>query len=144
MEKPLVLPAMMLTALLVMAGALTASSEMDIDYSHNIVGTGTVMTDYRMGSSQTTEAMGRVRGTGEVMNKYLFQSANDSKNVTIEDQFLLSTLPAAREITLADYPQMTRRPGSFRLLGTAGLTALPGGLAAAERNMSSNTSSGQS
>jgi hypothetical protein len=70
------------------------------------------------------------------MNKYLFQSANDSKNVTIEDQFLLSQLPAAHEIALRDYPQMTRRPGSFRLLGFAGPTIWPGGLPAFAGNAS--------
>ena len=91
---------------------------MDIDYSHNVVGTGTVMTDFKMGGEESTIATGRVRGSGEVMNKYVFVS-NNSENISIEDQFLFTKLPAVHEITVADYPQMTRSPISFRLLGTS-------------------------
>jgi len=116
MKTPALSLIIVISALL-MASALTASSNVDIDYSHNVEGTGTVITDYKMGSSQSTEAVGKVRGTGEVMNKYLFQS-NDSENVTIEDQFFFSQAPEAREISINDYPQMTNMTGSFRLLGT--------------------------
>ena len=100
------------------ATAYASSSNMDIDYSHNVVGTGTVMTDFKMGAEESTIATGRVRGSGEVMNKYVFVS-NNSENISIEDQFLFTKLPAVHEITVADYPQMTRRPISFRLLGTS-------------------------
>lgn len=114
-KLPLALLVFALT--MVMAGAYAASSNMDIDYSHNVVGTGTVMTDFKMGSDQSTQATGRVRGSGEVMNKYVFIS-NKSENVSIEDQFLFTQIPDTHEITIRDYPQMTKSPGSFRLLGT--------------------------
>lgn len=117
MKTPAISLIIAMSALLV-ACALTASSNMDIDYSHNVEGTGTVITDYKMGSSLSTEAVGKVRGTGEVMNKYLFQS-NNSKNVTIEDQFFFSQALEPHEISINDYPQMPKMPGSFRLLGTA-------------------------
>ena len=115
MKKPKVVLALLMVA---MVGVFLASSNVDIDYSHNVVGTGTVFTDFKMGSMQSTEAIGRVRGTGEVMNKYLFQS-NASENITIEDQFLLTSTPTAHEITISGYPQMAESPGSFRMLGTA-------------------------
>ena len=124
MNEPLHDLARALIAILVtIAFAFDAASQIDIDYSHNVVGTGTLMTDYRMGSPQSTEALGKVRGTGEMMNKYLFQSGNGSENVTIEDQFLLSQIQPSHEITLGDYPQMTKRPGGFRLIG-AGLSGV--------------------
>ena len=106
-----------LLILALMAVAYAASPNIDIDYTHNVVGTGTVMTDFLMGSAESTQATGRVRGSGEVMNKYVFVS-NNSENVSIEDQFLFTKTPVAHEITIRDYPQMTRIPGSFRLLGT--------------------------
>jgi hypothetical protein len=100
-----------------MAGVYAASTNMDIDYSHNVVGTGTVMTDFKMGSEESTLATGMVRGSGEVMNKYVFVS-NNTENVSIEDQFLFTKIPVTHEITIRDYPQMTKSTGSFRLLGT--------------------------
>jgi hypothetical protein len=110
--------ALLILALTMVVGAACASStDMDIDYSHNVIGTGTVMTDFKMGSEESTIATGRVRGSGEVMNKYVF-SSNNSENVSIEDEFLFTKAPAAHEISVRDYPQMTRSPGSFRLLGT--------------------------
>jgi hypothetical protein len=118
MRKPLQLLAiLMLPLLAVTTEANDAYSNVDINYSHSIVGTGTVMTDFKMGSAENTEAAGRIRGTGEVVNKYVFQS-NDSNNVTIEDQFLFTKIPESHEITIRDYPTMTKSPGSFRLLGT--------------------------
>jgi hypothetical protein len=113
----LLLALLILALTMVMGGVYAASTNMDIDYSHNVKGTGTVMTDFKMGSTENTQASGRVRGTGEVMNKYIFFS-NNSENVSIEDQFLFTKAPAAHEITIRDYPQMTKIPGSFRLLGT--------------------------
>lgn len=110
--------ALLVLALMMIAGAYAASTNMDIDYSHNVVGTGTVMTDYKMGSDESTQATGRIRGSGEVVNKYIF-SSNNSENVSIEDQFLFTKAPIAHEITIRDYPQMRIIPGSFRLLGTS-------------------------
>jgi len=106
--------ALLLSVITIMAG----SSSVDIDYSHNVEGIGTVITDYKMGSSESTEAVGKVRGTGEVMTRYTYQS-NNSENITIEDQFSLTALPSARDISISDYPQMSKAPGSFRMLGTA-------------------------
>ena len=108
---------LILAMTMVMAGAYAVSTNMDIDYSHNVIGTGTVMTDFKMGTAESTQATGKVRGSGEVMNKYVFVS-NNSENVSIEDQFLFTKAPVAHEIAFRDYPQMTRIPGSFRLLGT--------------------------
>jgi len=121
--RPQASPALLLALLmsfLAMAVAVTyaASDNMDIDYSHNVKGTGTVMTDFKMGSDESTLATGRVRGSGEVMNQYIFVS-NNSENVSIKDQFLFTKSPATHEITIRDYPQMTGNPGSFRLLGTS-------------------------
>lgn len=99
--------------------AFTAPSEVDIDYSHSVVGTGTLITDYHMGAEQNSEASGRVRGTGNVMNKYLFLSGNDSQNVTIEDQFVLSGEAAAEQLTLDSIPSGPKEPDRFRLTGAA-------------------------
>ena len=115
-EKTLTI--LVISALQMMTIALSYSSDVDIDYTHNIEGTGTVITDYKIGSKESTVAAGKVRGTGEVMNKYLFQS-NNTENVTIEDQFYLGGVAEAHPISISDYPQMTRIPGSFRLLGTS-------------------------
>jgi hypothetical protein len=117
-HKCALLPLALLALALMIAGAYAASTNMDIDYSHNVVGTGTVMTDFKMGSDESTQATGRIRGSGEVINKYVF-SSNNSENVSIEDQFLFTKSPIAHEITIRDYPQMTIIPGNFRLLGTS-------------------------
>jgi hypothetical protein len=111
-------PALFLGLAIMVAFALTASSETNIDYSHDVIGTGTIMTDYKMTSAQSTEASGKVRGTGDVMNKYIFFASNNSENVTIEDQFTLSAATVTREITLSDYPQIPKRTPDFRLIGT--------------------------
>jgi hypothetical protein len=118
MNDAKILIILLISALLMTISAPAYSSNVDIDYVHNIEGTGTVITDYKMGSDESTVAVGKVRGTGEVTNKYLYQS-NNTENVTIEDQFHLSGVQESHPITIGDYPQMTRIPGSFRLLGTA-------------------------
>ena len=119
MKKPKAYLSMLIPALFIVTiGAYATSPNLDIDYSHNVKGTGTVMTDFKMGSDESTLATGRVRGSGEVMNKYIFVS-NNSENVSIKDQFLFTKSPAAHEITIRDYPQMPGNPGSFRLLGTS-------------------------
>lgn len=118
MNDAKILTILLISALLMITGALAYSSNVDIDYIHNIEGTGTVITDYKMGSQESTVAMGKVRGTGEVMNKYLYQS-NNTENVTIEDQFYLSGVSESHQISIRDYPPTTRIPGSFRLIGTA-------------------------
>ncbi len=52
------------------------------------------------------------------MNRYAFL-INDSKNVSIEDQFIFQKLPEAAEIDLPAYPPMSEAPMSLRLLGTS-------------------------
>jgi len=94
------------------------STDVEIDYSHNVVGTGTVMTDFKMGSEDSTEASGMVRGSGEVLNKYVF-SSNNSDNITIEDSFLFTKAQETDEVTLADFPEMKEIAGDYRLRGTA-------------------------
>ena len=80
MKKPKASLTLLIPALLIVTvGAYAASSNLDIDYSHNVVGSGTVMTDFKMGSPESTLTAGKVRGTGEVMNKYIFQSNNSDK-----------------------------------------------------------------
>jgi hypothetical protein len=117
MKNAEVLAVLAITAMLLNCGVLAYSTNVDIDYLHNVEGTGTVITDYQMGSTESTVAMGKVRGTGEVMNKYLYLS-NNTENVTIEDQFYLAGIQESHQISVGDYPQMTRVPGTFRLLGT--------------------------
>jgi len=92
------------------------SSEMDINYSHSIVGTGTIVTDYSIGSKQNSEASGKVRATGEMMNRYDFHLNNDSGNITVKDEFIFSKIkPEASP--LADYPLRPIIPGWFRVVG---------------------------
>lgn len=105
-------------ALLIIAiGVNAALSDVDIDYSHNVVGTGTVMTDFKMGSTESTVAKGEMHGTGDVTDKYVFQS-NNSGNITIQDQFLFTKAPVHNEITIRDYPPLSNISGNLRLLGT--------------------------
>lgn len=119
-EAEIMLRSAVLMALMVVtAGTLVGCSVVDIDYSHNVAGTGTIITDYKMGSKQNTEASGRVRGTGLMSDKYLFASNNDTENVTIADQFVFSRAEVPKRITLGDYPQSKERPERFRLMGTA-------------------------
>jgi hypothetical protein len=119
MKKPNASVTLLIQALLIVTiGAHATSSNLDIDYSHNVVGSGTIMTDFKMGSPENTLTTGKVRGTGEVMNKYIFQS-NNSENVTIEDKFLFSKIEETHEIAIRDYPMMTKSPGRFRMLGTS-------------------------
>ena len=112
-------PAILIALMILVGGTLVGSSVVDIDYSHNVAGTGTVITDYRMGYNQNTEATGRVRGTGLVTDKYLFTSSNDSENVTLDDQFVFSKAQVPERISLSDYPQIKEQPERFRLMGMA-------------------------
>jgi hypothetical protein len=62
-------------------------------------------------------ATGEVHGTGDVTNRYVFQS-NNSGNITIQDQFLFTKSPVFNEITIRDYPPLKNNSGNLRLLGT--------------------------
>lgn len=115
LSGPVIIPAIAL--LIFTIGANVALSNVDIDYSHSVVGTGTVMTDFKMGSSENMKAIGGVRGTGDVMDKYTFLSAN-SENITIKDQFLFTKVSVVHEVTSRDYPQMKKSPANLRLQGT--------------------------
>lgn len=95
-----------------------ASSVVDIDYKHSVVGEGTVVTDYKMITQQNSEASGKVRGSGELMNRYIFQSGNESPYFTLEDEFIFSRLkPAASPLT--SFPKISEAPTWFRLAGTS-------------------------
>jgi hypothetical protein len=93
-------------------------SAVDIDYSHDVKGTGTVITDYRMDDQKSSQASGKIRGTGSVMNKYIFTSENDSENITITDQFVLSQEPASAKLNLADLAWKPVISMNFSLMGT--------------------------
>lgn len=102
--------------------AAQSESDMDIDYSHTVAGSGTILTDYRMGTDASSEASGAIRGTGDVVNNYFF-STNNSTLFTVEDQFQLSKKPeqsAAKVVreSRPKYPKWPGKPGSFRLTGT--------------------------
>jgi len=103
---------------IIMTAVYVSSGETNIDYSHNLMGTGTVMSDFKMGSEEDTLATGRVRGSGEVTNRYTVLM-NDSKNVSIDDQFTFHELPVAGEVILPEYPPMAGEPMSLHLLGTS-------------------------
>ena len=105
-------------ALLILVMGDAIASNLNIDYSHNVAGTGTVMTNFEMGSAENTKAIGEVHGTGEILNKYIF-SSNSSENITILDQFLFTKAQPSNVTTIKSYPVMERMPGSFRLLGTS-------------------------
>ena len=113
---PVIKPAIAL--LIIAIGINVALSNVDIDYSHSVVGTGTVMTDFKMGSLENTKAVGEVHGTGDVMDKYTFQS-NNSENIIIKDQFLFTKVSVVHEVTNRDYPQMKLSSGNLRLQGTS-------------------------
>ena len=102
----------------VLTAAYSSDAEVDIDYSHSLMGMGTVMSDFKMGSEEDTLAMGRVRGSGEVVNRYAFL-LNSSKNVSIEDQFIFQQTPEAAGASVPDYPPMVGAPMGLRLLGTS-------------------------
>jgi hypothetical protein len=143
MRFPIVWPALAIIATCALIFIFMASSEVDIDYSHSVVGTGTLITDYHMGAEKNSEASGRVRGTGNVMNKYLFLSGNDSRNMTIEDQFVLSGEAASRQLTLGDLPAGTEKPDRFRLTGAAWADRLEV-MSAVNASMNSSNNSNQS
>lgn len=110
--------AVLRTMILVSLCFSMACSKVDIDYSHDVVGTGTVMTDYRMGDRQTSEAFGAVRGTGDVIDNYFF-STNNSSEIKVEDRFML-TRTAERTIAMSiepNFPPWPGEQGSYKLFG---------------------------
>lgn len=121
-------------ALLISVMGDALASSLNIDYSHNVAGTGTIMTNFEMGSPDNTKAIGEVHGTGEILNKYIF-SSNSSENITILDQFLFTKAQPSNANTIESYPVMERMPGSFRLLGTS----WSGQINAENRSFSSRT-----
>ena len=95
----------------------TVSANVDIDYSHNVAGNGTVITDYRMGDQETSVASGAIRGTGNVFNSYSF-STNNSSILRVEDRFVLTTNEKATTMSVApSFPPWPEKPGRFKLIG---------------------------
>jgi hypothetical protein len=92
-----------------------ASANVDMDYSHAIKGSGTLVTDFKMGSELNAEVSGKVRGTGQMVNKYVFLTGNNS-NVTVRDEFSLSELKPPLP-PLASYHMMPEDPFQFKLIG---------------------------
>ncbi|VVB64097.1 Uncharacterised protein [uncultured archaeon] len=104
--------------ILVSMFASTACANVDVDYSHNVAGNGTVITDYMMGDQETSVATGAIRGTGNVFNSYSF-STNNSSDFRIEDRFVL-TKTTERAVTMSvvpSFPPWPGKPGSFKLIG---------------------------
>ena len=96
----------------------TACMKVDIDYTHNVAGNGTVITDYRMGDQTTSVATGAIRGTGNVINSYSF-STNNSSDLRVQDRFVL-TKTTEKEVTMAvnpNLPAWPRKLGSYKLIG---------------------------
>ena len=96
----------------------TAYAKVDIDYSHNVAGNGTVITDYKVGDQDTSVASGAIRGTGNVVSSYSF-STNNSSDLRIEDRFVLTktTEKATTMSVPPSFPPWPGKPGSFRLIG---------------------------
>jgi hypothetical protein len=95
-----------------------AWAKIDIDYTHDIIGTGTIMTDYRMGDHRTSEAFGAVRGTGDIVDNYYF-STNNSSEIKVQDRFVL-TKTDGKAVTKSIKPTLPPWPGqhgSYKLLG---------------------------
>ena len=95
-----------------------ACAKVDIDYSHNVAGNGTVITDYKVGDQETSVASGAIRGTGNVVSSYSF-STNNSSDLRIEDRFVLTktTKKATIMSVTPSFPLWPGKPGSFRLIG---------------------------
>ena len=120
MDCPGRLPTIWKVIILIALCTSVACSKVDIDYSHSVKGTGTIMTDYRIGDRQKSEAFGTVRGTGEVMDSSYF-STNNSSDLRVEDRFIL-TKTAEKAMTMSVQPSLPRWPGgtgSYRLIGKA-------------------------
>lgn len=107
-------------AILMVPAILTASA-ITIDYSHTVMGSGTVLTDYAMGNPQSNEAVASLRGTGDLMDRYTF-SANSTSNFSVANKFVLSkgqnSTGMAIEEVERDFPRWPESPGSFRFTGT--------------------------
>jgi hypothetical protein len=98
--------------------ASTVGANVDVDYSHNVAGNGTVITDYKMGDQETSVTTGAIRGTGNVFNSYSF-STNNSSDFRIEDRFVLTktTEKAVTMSVVPSFPPWPGKPGSFKLIG---------------------------
>jgi hypothetical protein len=98
--------------------AVAVASDLNIDYSHTVKGSGTVVTDYRMGDEESSEATGSVRGTGDVSDEYAL-SMNGSSLLTVENNFVLTKNPEPELPEPAkSYPSWPESPVEFRLTGT--------------------------
>ena len=95
-----------------------ARSTMDIEYNHDVVGKGSIMTDYRIGDKQSSEASGAIHVTGNVLNSFSF-SSNNSTNLIITDRFVF-TNTTQKAVTMSVSPRLPPWPGNFsrfRLIG---------------------------
>jgi hypothetical protein len=118
MERPVFI--FFKTIALIMLLTIAAFSDVDINYDHNVVGTGTVVTDYRIGDQENSMASGAIRGTGNVVNNYAF-STNNSSNLKVEDRLVL-TKTLDKAVTMAIAPSLPSWPkgdDNYRLIGEA-------------------------
>jgi hypothetical protein len=93
-------------------------SSTDIEYNHDVAGTGTVMTDYIIGDEQGSEASGAIHVTGDVINSFSF-SSNNSTNLIERDRFVF-TKTTSKAVTMAvapRFPPWTGNLSSYRLIG---------------------------
>jgi hypothetical protein len=95
-----------------------ACSKMDIEYNHDVVGTGSIMTDYKIGDKQSSEVSGAIHVTGNVLNSFSF-SSNNSTNLIETDRFVF-TNTTQKAVTMSVSPRLPPWPGNFsrfRLIG---------------------------
>jgi hypothetical protein len=112
-----------------------AHAKVDIDYSHNVAGNGTIITDYKMGDQETSVASGAIRGSGNVINSYSF-STNNSSDMRVEDRFVL-TKTNEKETTMSVAPRLPPwpgKPGRFKLTGKNWAENIEIGLLGGPRN----------
>jgi len=91
-------------------------SDVFVDYSHSVMGTGTVLSDYKMGGVKSSEASGSLRGTGDLINKQVF-STNGTSLFTVEDKFLLAQRTGGNVKDEVNYPPWPKVQPTFRLAG---------------------------
>jgi len=75
------------------------------------------MTDFKMGSSESTVATGEVHGTGDVTDRYVFQSNNSGKHYH-PGSILFTKSPVYNHITIPTILHWNNTSGNLRLLGT--------------------------
>ena len=111
-------PPKLCIALLV--SCMLVASAVDVDYRHTAIGNGTLMTDYEVDLQDRSEAVGSLRGTGDLLDRNAF-TTKSTYDLSVEEKFVFSGDmnstgdPAALEII--EYPKWPGKAGSFRFTG---------------------------